>query len=141
MDQQWAFQIRLYLGGGFADAVRGGTDTAEVRALTDILARHHGTLVCTYDSFVEYVREAERAGPEGFALYKWTKATIEDPVKADRHRKSFSVRLDGNEVYPQEAADALEADLQPLVRDDLIERLLKNDTNPANNMPVPAEYR
>jgi hypothetical protein len=38
-------------------------------------------------------------------------------------------------------ADALEADLQSLVGGALVTRVSKHDTNPANNLQVPAVYR
>jgi hypothetical protein len=141
MSGAWEYQIRLYLGDAFAQAVRERSEAPEVARLMAILAQHDATLRNTHDSFVEYVREAERAGPEGFALYKWTKATIEDPEKRARHLKSFSVRVGDREVYPAEVADALEVALAPLVDGARIERLLKNDTNPANNIPIPPDMR
>ena len=48
--------------------------------------------------------------------------------------------VDGNEVYGKEAADALEADFRPLVGQ-LITRLSKYDTNPANNPQPPSGFR
>ena len=66
---------------------------------------------------------------------------FDDPQKAAKHRRSFAVRISGAEVYPKPAADALEAALLPLVDGDNITRVSKQDTNPANNLPVPAEYR
>jgi Protein of unknown function (DUF938) len=53
----------------------------------------------------------------------WYKATIEDPVKRAKHLKSFTLLVKGREVYPEEEADALEADLQPLVDGTRITRL------------------
>ena len=38
-------------------------------------------LVCTYDAFEAYCVEAEQNGIDGYGLYHWTKATIEDPCK------------------------------------------------------------
>ena len=85
--------------------------------------------------------EAEKAGPETFPLYKWTKATLDDPAMRAKHIKAFALRIDGQEVYGKTAADALEADLQPLVGGDVVTRMSKHDTNPANNLPIPPEYR
>jgi len=45
------------------------------------------------------------------------------------------------EMYDKGVADALEAELQPLVRDELITRISKHDSNPANNLPLPARFR
>ena len=70
-----------------------------------------------------------------------TKVTIEDPAKKEKHIKSFSLRVDGHEVYAKVIADALELDLQRLVDGKLITRLSKHDTNPANNPQAPAHLR
>lgn len=109
--------------------------------LTDILNKHHATLVSQFDAFADYVAAAEKEGPENFPLYKWTKATVDDPVKRAKHIGMFALHVSGNEVYAKEAADALEADLQPLIGGDLVTRMSRHDTDPANNLQVPAEYR
>jgi len=49
--------------------------------------------------------------------------------------------VNGREVYTKEEADALEADLQPLIGGKVIERMSKHDTNPANNPQPPERYR
>jgi hypothetical protein len=51
---------------------------------------------------------------ESYPLYEWTKATVGNPSKKEKHLKSFTVYVDGREVYDREIADAVEADLQPL---------------------------
>jgi hypothetical protein len=96
---------------------------------------------CQFDAFADYVAEAETRGTENYPLHAWTKATIEDPQKQAKYLKSFTLYVDGNEVYGKSLADALEADLQPLVSGKLITRLSKHDTNPANNPQPPAQYR
>ena len=93
------------------------------------------------DAFAGYVAEAEKQGVEGYPLYAWTKATIEDSVKKAKHLKSFALYVNGREVYSKEEADSLEADLQALVGGKLIERLSKHDTNPAHNPQPPERYR
>jgi len=93
------------------------------------------------DAFTQYVTEAEKEGSEKFPLYKWTKATLEDPEKRAKHSKSFTLHIRGHEVYPKDSADALAADLQPLVGGPIVTRLTRHDTNPANNLPIPPEYR
>jgi hypothetical protein len=93
-------------------------------------------------AFEAYVVEAEREGPEGYPLYRWTKATLQDPAKRVKHMKAFALHVAGQEVYyPEGTADALEAALQPLLGGGLVSRLSRHDTNPANNPPIPAEYR
>jgi hypothetical protein len=48
--------------------------------------------VSQFDAFQNYVAEAEKEGPERFPLYKWTKATIEDPTKRAKHIKTFALQ-------------------------------------------------
>jgi hypothetical protein len=74
---------------------------------------------------------------ENYPLYEWTKATIENPAKKEKYLKSFTLYVDGREVYAKEIADALAADLQPLAHSGLITRLSKYDTDPANNPQPP----
>ena len=87
------------------------------------------------------VAEAEREGADRYPLYELTKATIENPAKKAKYLKSFMLYVRGEEVYAKEAADALEADLQPLVGGGSIVRLARYDTNPANIPQPPARSR
>ncbi len=141
MSEQWQYQLRVYLSDKLAEVARSDCDNPALKPLTDILSQHHATLVSQFDAFENYVAEAEKEGPENFPLYKWTKATVEDPAKRAKHIKTFALHISGNEVYAKAAADALEAELQPLIGGDLVTRMSKHDTNPANNLQVPAEYR
>lgn len=140
MTDQWKFQIRIYMENEFADLARRDPDDPVLSPLADILRRHHATLKCQYDAFAGYVGEAEQQGTENYPLYKWTKATIEDPAKKAKYLKSFTLYVNGEEVYGQAEAEALEADLAPLVGGALITRMTKHDTNPANNPQPPAKY-
>ncbi|MBO4228508.1 hypothetical protein [Bradyrhizobium neotropicale] len=141
MDKQWEYQVRINLEEELAGLARGDPDNAAIKPLADILAKHRATMKCQFDAFAEYVAEAEKRGTENYPLYAWTKATIEDAEKHAKYVKSFTLYVDGNEVYAKPLADALEADLQPLVGGKLITRLSKHDTNPANNPQPPAQYR
>ena len=141
MDADWRHQLRVYLLDGLADVARTDPESQALRPLMDILKEHRATLVSQLDAFQDYVAEAEREGPENFPLYGWTKATLEDPAKRRKHKKAFALRVAGKEVYAKETADALEAALRPLVGGGLVERMSRHDTNPANNLAVPAEYR
>jgi hypothetical protein len=141
MDKQWEYQVRIYLGDELAAVARRDPDNPAMKPLGDILAKHHATMKCQFDAFADYVAEAEKRGTENYPLYAWTKATIEDPEKQAKYLKSFTLYVDGNEVYAKPLADALESDLQPLVDGRLITRLSKHDTNPAHNPQPPAQYR
>ena len=141
MDEQWQYQLRVYLTDALADVARHDRRSPALQQLTDVLDRHDATLVSQFDAFENYVAEAERNGPDGFPLYKWTKATVDDPAKRAKHITTFALHVGGNEVYGRDAADALEADLQPLVGGAVVGRMSRHDTNPANNLQVPPEYR
>jgi hypothetical protein len=139
VSDRWQYQIRIDLGD-LAEAVRRDPHNPAVKPLADVLSAHHATIKCQFDAFSGYVAEAERNGTDSYPLYEWTKATIADPEKRLKYVKSFTVYVEGNEVYSKEAADALEADLRPLVGQ-LIVRLSKYDTNPANSPQPPAGFR
>jgi hypothetical protein len=141
VSEPWQYQIRIYLTDELADVARSDPSNPVLRPLTDILEKHHATLVNQFDAFAHYVADAEREGPENFPLYKWTKATVEDPVKRAKHSTTFSMHVSGQEIYPKAAADALEADLQPLLGGGVVARMSRHDTNPANNLAVPPQYR
>jgi hypothetical protein len=141
LDTEWRHQLRIYLQDELADVARTNLEAPVLRPLTGILKEHRATLVSQLDAFQDYVAEAEKGGPENFPLYRWTKATIEDPAKRLKHKRAFALRVSGEEVYARETADALEAALRPLVGGGLVARMSRHDTNPANNLAVPAEHR
>ena len=142
MDAEWRHRLRVYLLDEQADdAARTDPEAPTLGPPADILKEHSATLVGQLDAFQDYVAEAEREGSEDFPLYRWTRATVDDPTKRRRHKKAFALRVAGEEVYTREMADALEAALRPLVGGGLAECVSRHDTDPANNLAVPAEYR
>jgi hypothetical protein len=141
MDDQWQYQLRVDLEDEAADLARRDPEDPALGPLPGILRRHRATLKCQYDAFADYVAEAERHGTGKYPLYAWTKATIEQPAKQAKYQRSFTLYVDGDEVYAKDKADALEAELRRLVGGGLVTRLAKHDTNPANNPQIPARYR
>ena len=141
MNEELQYQLRVYLNEELAEVARSDRDNAALKPLTDVLHKHNATLVSQFDAFANYVAEAEKHGPEGYPLYKWTKATVDNPAQRAKHIKTFALHVSGDEVYAKEAADALEADLRPFVGGEVVTRMTKHDTNPANNPQMPAEYR
>jgi hypothetical protein len=138
MSDAWDFQIRATLTDRAAELARGQQEAPELAPLIAIAHRHEAKILSQYDAFANYVAEAEQNGEADYPLYKWTKATIEDPVKAAKHKRIVTFHVKDEEVYPRAAAEALEADLAPLVGGDLVVKLDKYDTNPANNPQPPA---
>lgn len=138
MIPQWQYQVRFDVNdAAVAESIRRKTSEPALTRLFDILAQHHAVPKSQFDAFSEYVVAAEERGVEGYPLYDWTKATIEDPEKKRKYLKSFTLYVDDREVYAKEIADSLEADLQPLVTGGLIMRLSKYDTNPSTNPQPP----
>jgi hypothetical protein len=141
MSEQWQYQVRIDLADEPAAVARRNPADPALAPLPDILKRHRATMRSQFDAFAGYVAEAERGGIENYPLYRWTKATIENPAKKAKYEKSFTLYVEGDEVYAKAKADALESDLQPLVGGALVTRLAKHDTNPANNPQPPPRYR
>lgn len=141
MSGQWQYQLRIDLADEPAEVARRDPADPALAPLPDILDRHNAAMKCQFDAFADYVAEAERQGVEKYPLYKWTKATIENPAKKAKYLKSFTLYVDGDEVYAKDKADAIEADLRPLVGGALVTRVAKHDTDPANNPQPPARYR
>ncbi len=138
---QWQYQLRVTLAGDAARFARENRDHPRLAGLQRILARHDAVLMCQYDLFAGYCAEAEREGIEHYPLYAWTRAVLADPAKREKYLVSFSIHVDGREVYSRSAADAIEAELGPLAGGAVISRLVRHDTNPANNPQMPERYR
>ena len=136
MSDAWLFQIRITVSPEAAATLRGDPQCMPP-ALRDVLRRHDASLRCQFDAFSDYVNEAERLGPEKYSLYRWTKETIWNPDKKSKYLRSFTVYVNSDEVYPGEIADLLQAELSALAGIAGIERVVKIDTNPANNPQPP----
>jgi len=138
----WQYQIRFdVLDTATAESIRRNVRGPALAPLFDVLSEHRAAPKCQFDAFAEYVAAAEEKGVEDYPLYGWTKATIEDPAKREKYLKSFTLYVDDREVYAKEIADALEADLQPLARSGIVNRISKFNTNPANNPQPPKRLR
>jgi len=136
MAQAWQYQMRFDVSDlATAEALRRRDPV--LAPLLDVLAAHRAVAKCQFDAFADYVAAAEAQGGENHPLYAWTKAVIEDPARRQKYQKSFTLYVDGQEVYAREIADALEQGLRPLAASGLITRLSKYDTNPANNPQPP----
>ena len=138
MSGDWLYQVRIYLSDAFAGMARRDTANPALKPLADVLTKHNAGFKCQFDAFADYVAEAEKQSAQHFPLYEWTKATIENPVKKAKYLRSFTLQVAGEDLYGKEIADALEADLQPLVGLGLVTQLSKHDTDPANNPQPPA---
>jgi len=141
MANEWNYQIRLALTAEAAEKFKEVPSDSEFSELNLVLANHGALLKCQYDAFSEYVSEAEREGQENYALYQWTKDTIEDPEKKSKYLRSFTVYISGEQIYLAALAEPLEQELKSLKNSEFILGISKYDTNPARNPQMPAKYR
>jgi hypothetical protein len=139
MSDDLKFQLRLTLRDEPAQAARSNPGDPSISRLTEILNRYDAALKCQFDAFADYVSEAEAEGIEKYQLYDWTKKTIDDPVKQAKYTKSFSLYVGGREVYEKDEADALEAELKPLVGGPIVAQMFKYDSDPAHSPQPPRQ--
>jgi hypothetical protein len=137
VDSTLQFQLRLSVSPELAHALRTDASGAAHAGLREILHRHNATVKCQYDAFADYVSEAERLGTENYPLYQWTRDTIENPEKKAKYLRSFTVYVNGEQIYDKNVADVMETELSELPGESGIERVSKFDTNPANSPQPP----
>jgi hypothetical protein len=140
MSNDLKFQLRLTLSDASAPLARNDPRHPSLAPLTKILDRHDAVMKCQFDAFADYVSEAEANGTANYPLYEWTKKTIENPAKETKYLKSFTLYVGGQEVYDKAKADALEAELNPLVGGPVVVKTSRYDTDPAHN-PQPPRKR
>ena len=133
----WLYQIRIRVSESLSESLRSGKHSGLAGKLDEISSRHGMSLVCTYDAFKGYCDEAEENGVEEYALYEWTKSTIENPEKKAKHLKSFAFYRGFEQIYEKELALSLEESLKKVgMSEDLLE-IKVIDSNPANNPQPP----
>jgi hypothetical protein len=138
MENARQFQLRITVSEELATSLRDDPSSGRYAPLGEVLRKHQASLKCQFDAFADYVNEAERLGPEHYPLYQWTKETIGKPEKKARYLRSFTLYVDGAEVYDKAIADPLQAELTALVGVGGVENVVKFDTNPANSPQPPA---
>ena len=134
----WLYQVRIRVSESLSESLRNGSYTDLANNLDRISNDHGMSLVCTYDAFKGYCDEAEENGIEEYALYDWTKATIENPEKKAKHLKSFAFYRGFEQIYEKELALSLEEKLLALGLDEDLLEVKVIDSNPANNPQPPS---
>lgn len=138
MTQALQYQIRMRVSQALADAYREKRETPALSRVRDVLRSHRASFTSQYDAFAGYVAEAERCGVQDYPLYQWTLDTIRNPEKQAKYRRVFTVYVDDKEVYDEQVADALRAELSALGEAAGILGVDKFDTNPAHNPQPPS---
>ena len=133
----WLYQVRIRVSESLSESLRSGKHSGLAGKLDEISSRHGMSLVCTYDAFKSYCDEAEENGVEEYALYEWTRSTIENPEKKAKHLKSFAFYRGFEQIYEKELALSLEESLQKVGMSEGLLEIKVIDSNPANNPQPP----
>ena len=135
--QEQLYQVRIKVSEKTSQALRAKEDNTVTKSILNISQKFDVSLVCMFDAFCEYCKEAEENGIEKYFLYHWTKSIISNLDKRDKHLKSFAFYKGLDQVYKKEIADALYSELKKLLEEGLIEELNLIDNNPKNNPQPP----
>ena len=131
------YQIRIKVSEKLSKDLRSGNESGLSKEINKIAFDNNSRLVCTFDAFAEYCEEAEREGIENYELYHWTKSTIDNPKKKEKHLKSFAFYEGDNQVYSKELAYSIQQRLKILDYGNDIVEINIIDSNPANNPQPP----
>lgn len=132
-------QLRIKTDADLSADLRAASASETARELRATLGPFDAELACVYDEFCGYCAEAEKNGIENYPLYHWTKSVIDDPIKQEKHTRSFTIYMGGAAVYPVAGAQDLMAALEEIAdgKNILVQMV---DTDPSKNPQPPAEF-
>ena len=133
------YQVRIDVIEEIASEVRKKNYKKLNEKIIFILDEVKADLVCQYDAFKNFVLECEKENEVNNALYKWTKDTIENKVKKQKYLKSFTVYVEGEQLYEKKIADFLEYEIKKLYEKKII-KINKYNSDPKNNPQPPKKY-
>ena len=93
------YQVRLDVTEDIAQEVRNKNNYKLNKYIDAILLKVDAELICQLDAFNNFVIECEKENNTNNALYKWTKDTIENSFKKKKYLKSFTVYVNGEQLY------------------------------------------
>ncbi len=141
MIEKLLYQIRIKVSEKYSKTIRNKKYLKNKGDFLDILNKYGAVPICQFDAFSNYVEEAEEKGVDKYPLYKWTKATIENVNKKEKYLQSFTIYVDGEQIYSKKIANNLETDLKQIIDEENILEIFKYDTNPNNSPQIPKKYR
>ena len=133
------YQVRLDVTEDIAQEVRNKNYYKLNENIEAILVKVDAELICQYDAFNNFVIECEKENNTNNALYKWTKDTIENSLKKKKYLKSFTVYVNGEQLYEKKTADYLESEIKKL-NEKRILKISKYNSDPKNNPQPPKKY-
>ena len=133
------YQVRLDVTEDVAQEVRNKNYHKLNEYIDAILLKVDAELVCQYDAFNNFLIECEKENNTNNALYKWTKDTIENNVKKIKYLKSFTIYVNGAQLYEKKTADYLESEIKKLNEKKIL-KINKYNSDPKNNPQPPKKY-
>ena len=133
------YQVRLDVTEDIAQEVRNKNYYKLNEYIDAILHKVDAELICQFDAFNNFVIECEKENNTNNALYKWTKDTIENSLKKKKYLKSFTVYVNGEQLYEKKTADYLESEIKKL-NEKRILKISKYNSDPKNNPQPPKKY-
>ena len=133
------YQVRLDVTEDVAQEVRNKNYHKLNEYIDAILLKVDAELVCQYDAFNNFLIECEKENNTNNALYKWTKDTIDNNVKKKKYLKSFTVYVNGEQLYEKKTADYLESEIKKLNEKKIL-KVNKYNSDPKNNPQPPKKY-
>ena len=133
------YQVRLDVTEDIAQEVRNKNYYKLNENIDAILLKVGAELICQFDAFNSFVIECEKENNTNNALYKWTKDTIDNNVKKIKYLKSFTVYVNGEQLYEKKTADYLESEIKKL-NEKRILKISKYNSDPKNNPQPPKKY-
>ena len=133
------YQVRLDVTEDIAQEVRNKNYFKLNEYINAILLKVDAELICQFDAFNNFVIECEKENNTDNALYKWTKDTIENSLKKTKYLKSFTVYVNGEQLYEKKTADYLESEIKKLDEKRIL-KVSKYNSDPKNNPQPPKKY-
>ena len=133
------YQVRLDVTEDISKEVRNKNYYKLNENVESILLKVDAELICQFDAFSNFVIECEKENNTNNALYKWTKDTIENSFKKKKYLKSFTVYVNGEQLYKKEIADYLESEIKNLNEKKIL-KINKYNSDPKNNPQPPKKY-
>ena len=133
------YQVRLDVTDDVAQEVRNKNYYKLNKYIEAILLKVDAELICQFDAFNNFVIECEKENNTNNALYKWTKDTIENNIKKIKYLKSFTIYVNGNQLYEKKTADYLESQIKKLNEKKIL-KINKYNSDPKNNPQPPKKY-
>ena len=133
------YQLRLDINEDISKEVRNKNYDKLNTSISSILFKVRAELVCQFDAFNNFVLECEKQNNTNNALYKWTKDTIENDIKKKKYLKSFTIYVNGEQLYKKKIADYLENEITKLNEKNIL-KINKYNSDPKNNPQPPKKY-